>query len=219
MYFGGDSAQRMSIDISDDDINKAKDGKATVDVHHIGPRVTSRTWMGPIYIVILSLVIFITNVPLRGLWSLVAIGSVIVLALVFSLFGWWDVLFRNFSALHVYVNMGGYLFLATVVFIGWFMAVQVFDKRSYMIFTPGQMKVCEQVGGREKVYDTVGLSIEKQRDDWFRHIFLGFGSGDLIVKTSGAERHEIVMPNVALIGFKIGPVEQLIRQRQQQTIS
>ena len=108
----------------------------------------------------------------------------------------------------------GYLFLASVVFGGWAMAVFVFDKRSYIIFSPGQIKVCEQIGGREKVYDTTGMTIDKLRDDWFRHIFLGFGSGDLSVRTAGADRHEIVMPNVALIGFKIGPIEQLLRERQ-----
>ena len=61
------------------------------------------------------------------------------------------------------------------------------------------------------------MTIEKRRDDWFRHIFLGFGSGDMVIRTAGADRHEILMPNVALIGFKIDPIQQLMRQRQIET--
>jgi hypothetical protein len=61
------------------------------------------------------------------------------------------------------------------------------------------------------------MTVEKHRDDWFRHIFLGFGTGDLSVRTAGADRNEILMPNVALIGFKIDPIQQLIRQRQVDT--
>ena len=67
---------------------------------------------------------------------------------------------------------------------------------------------------RYRILHRVSELIEKHRDDWFRHIFLGFGSGDLSVRTAGADRNEILMPNIALIGFKIDPIQQLIRQRQ-----
>ena len=33
--------------------------------------VSHKTWMAPLYFMILFLVILITNVPLRGLWSVV----------------------------------------------------------------------------------------------------------------------------------------------------
>lgn len=192
---------------------------ANTELYRVNPHVSAKTWMAPLFLVILSVVIIITNVPLRGLWSLVVTIGLIMVALIISLLGWWDDIFEKLFDLHVFINMAGYLFLATVVFIGWCIATFIFDKRSYIIFTPGQIKVCEQVGGREKVYDTTGMTIEKHRDDWFRHIFLGFGSGDLSVRTAGADRHEIVMPNVALIGFKIGPIEQLLRERQTTTVT
>ncbi|MEZ6141094.1 MAG: hypothetical protein R3B84_11035 [Zavarzinella sp.] len=176
-------------------------------------RVSAKSWMGPLFLIILSLVIIITNVPLRGLWSLVAIIGCVTLSLFISLFGWWDDIFNAFGGLHIYINMAGYIFLAIVLLIAWLVAFFVFDRRSYIVFTPGQIRVCEQIGGREKVYDTMGMTIEKHRDDWFRHIFLGFGSGDLTVRTAGADRHEFRMPNVALIGFKIGPIEQMLRQK------
>ena len=184
------------------------------EVAKIKPHVSARTWMGPVYLIILILVIIITNVPLRGLWSLVALIGLVVLVLIISLFKAWDTILTAFIGLHVFINLAGYLLLSIVLCIAWAVSTFIFDRRSYIIFTPGQIRVCEEIGSRERTYDTTGMTIEKHRDDWFRHIFLGFGSGDLSVRTAGADRHEILMPNVALIGFKIDPIQQLIRQRQ-----
>ncbi len=178
------------------------------------PRVSTRSWMGPLFLLILFLVIVITNVPLRGLWSLVTIISIVVIALILSLMEKWDELLRAMGDLHVYLNMAGYLALSVALFIAWATAVWVFDRRTYIVFTPGQVKVCEEIGGREKVYDTTNMTLEKRRDDWFRHIILGFGTGDMNVRTAGAERHEILLPNVAFIGFKIGAIESMLRARQ-----
>ncbi|HKB04716.1 MAG TPA: hypothetical protein VKD90_21005 [Gemmataceae bacterium] len=183
----------------------------------IRPHVSPRSWMGPAYLIILFLVIIITSVPLRGLWSLVVLIGLVVIALLISLFKWWDDILNAFYGLHVFINLAGYLLLSTALLIAWLVATFIFDRRSYIVFTPGQIRVVEEIGSRERTYDTTGMTVEKHRDDWFRHIFLGFGTGDLSVRTAGAERNEIVMPNVALIGFKIDPIQQLIRQRQVDT--
>ncbi len=206
----GDTSRLMKEALPKDDKNEEE--------FILKTRVSPHAWMGPLFCVILLLVVFITNVPLRGLWSLVAIIAIIVLALVLSLFEMWDKLLGALGDLHIYINMAGYMTISVVLLIGWVLAVKIFDNRTYIIFTPGQIKVCEEIGGREKVYDTTGMTVEKQRDDWFRHIILGFGTGDLIVRTAGADRHEIVMPNVAFIGFKIDAVERMLRQRQQQAV-
>jgi hypothetical protein len=182
--------------------------------YRIRPHVSPRSWMGPAYLIILFLVIIITSVPLRGLWSLVVLIGLVVIALLISLFKWWDDILNAFYGLHVFINLAGYLLLSTALMIAWLVATFIFDRRSYIIFTPGQIRVVEEIGSRERTYDTTGMTVEKHRDDWFRHIFLGFGTGDLSVRTAGAERNEILMPNVALIGFKIDPIQQLIRQRQ-----
>jgi len=179
-------------------------------------RVSPRTWMAPLFFTILYLVILITSIPLRGLWSLVAIISIGTLSLAFSLFEAWDPILKALGDLHVFMNLAGYFTLGMAVFISWALAVYIFDRRTYMVFTPGQVKVCEEIGGREMVYDTTNLTMEKRRDDWFRHIILGFGSGDLTVKTAGADRHEIILPNVAFVGSKIIAIEQMLRSRQTQ---
>jgi hypothetical protein len=190
---------------------------AGADAYRMKPHVSPRTWMGPVYLIILVLVIIITNVPLRGLWSLVTLIGLVVLVLIISLFKWWDSLLTAFVGLHVFINLAGYLLLSIVLCIAWAVATFIFDRRSYIIFTPGQVRVCEEIGSRERTYDTTGMTIEKRRDDWFRHVFLGFGTGDMVIRTAGADRHEILMPNVALIGFKIDPIQQLMRQRQVDT--
>ena len=184
------------------------------EIVRLKPHVSPRTWMGPMYLIILMLVIIITSVPLRGLWSLVALIGIVVVVLLISLFKMWDQILTAFIGLHVFINLAGYLLLGVVICAAWAAATFIFDRRSYMIFTPGQIRVCEEIGSRERTYDTTGMTIEKRRDDWFRHIFLGFGSGDMVIRTAGADRHEILMPNVALIGFKIDPIQQLMRQRQ-----
>ena len=189
----------------------------TEEAFEIHPRVSARSWIGPTYLIILTLVIIITSVPLRGLWSLVVLIGLVVLALMISLFKWWDGILGALYGLHIFINLAGYLMLSVAIFIGWAVATFIFDRRSYLVFTPGQIRVCEEIGSRERTYDTTGMTIEKHRDDWFRHIFLGFGSGDLSVRTAGADRNEILMPNIALIGFKIDPIQQLIRQRQVDT--
>jgi hypothetical protein len=205
----GDADKQHAAELNPD-FRPAPDEEA----YRIHPRVSPRSWMGPAYLIILFLVIIITSVPLRGLWSLVVLIGLVVIALIISLFKWWDDILGALYGLHVFINLAGYLLLSTGLFIAWALATFIFDRRSYIIFTPGQIRVCEEIGSRERTYDTTGMTIEKHRDDWFRHIFLGFGSGDLSVRTAGADRNEILMPNVALIGFKIEPIQQLLRQRQ-----
>ena len=62
-----------------------------------------------------------------------------------------------------------------------------------------------------RLADSAGVNLEKQRDDLFRHYILGFGSGDLIVRTSGPDRHEIKWPNVLGIGWRLKTVEDMLR--------
>ncbi len=190
--------------------------KKSTDQHPVAAfptRVSHKAWMGPVFCVVLLLTVVITNVPLRGLWSFLVLLMVLVLALLISLAGGWEQLLGALNNLHIYINMAGYLFIATVVFILWAVSVFIFDQRTYMIVTPGQIQVCEHVGASIRSFDTTGLSFEKQRDDLFRHWLLGFFSGDLIVRTAGAERETIRLPNVLWIGWRLEEVQHLLREK------
>jgi hypothetical protein len=178
------------------------------------PRISQDAWLGAVFTVGLLLTIAITNIPLRGLWSFITLIMIVVIALFISLFpGGWDAIFDSLAGLHIHINMAGYLVIGVCVFALWALATFIFDRRSYVIFTPGQIKVCEHIGAAVKTYDAYGIHMEKQRDDLFRHYILGFGSGDLIIMTSGAEKHEIRLPNVLGIGWRLRSVEDMLRER------
>ena len=90
----------------------------------------------------------------------------------------------------------------------------LFDRQIYMVFTPGQLRVQLEIGDAETAYDTTGMTIQKQRSDLFRHWILGIGSGDLIVRTAGAQGHQFDMPNVLFLGRKVREIEDMLRSRQ-----
>jgi hypothetical protein len=169
--------------------------------------------LGVLFCTVLLLVITITNVPLRGMWSVVVIISIALLAVIIALIGAWERIVTTLAFLDIRINAGGYFFLSGVLCGIWALAVFVFDRQTYIIFTPGQFKVCQSIGEGEKVYDTVGLSLERQRGDVFRHFILGLGSGDLIVKTTGAQAHHFDLPNVLFISRKVQLIEDMLRER------
>lgn len=177
------------------------------------PRVSQQSWVGAVFIAGLLMTVVITNVPLRGLWSFLVLISLLVVVLLISLFGGWDRIFDFFGNLHIHMNMAAYLVIGVVVFIMWAVATFVFDQRSYIVFTPGQIRYCEHIWDAVKVFPAAGVVLEKQRDDLFRHYVLGFFSGDLIVRVgSGQDRQEIKLPNVLGLGFRLSKVEDMLRR-------
>ena len=175
------------------------------------PRMSEKSWPGAIFVVGLLVTIFVTNVPLRGLMSFLVIGLIVVLALVFALLDVWDRIFETLGNLHIHINMAGYMTIGGVTFAMWALATYFFDRRSYVIFTPGQVRVCEHIGSSVQAFNTAGVSLEKQRDDLFRHYIFGFGSGDLIIKMTGGDRREVRMPNVLFLGWQMSKIENIMR--------
>jgi len=173
--------------------------------------MSSNKNFGVIFMMVLLLVIVITNVPLRGMWSVVVIVCVVLISIILWLADVWEFILGMLGGLHIFMNMGGYLFLSLALLIIWAVTVFLFDRQTYMIFTPGQLKVREQIGGGEVAYDTRGMVIQHLRDDIFRHWILGLGSGDLIVRTSGAHSHEFRMSNVLFVGRKLQQIEEMQR--------
>jgi hypothetical protein len=166
---------------------------------------------GVIWAITLLLVIVITNVPLRGMWSVVVIVSFVLFSIIFYLAGIWTYVVDFFEFLDIRINAGGYVFISLVLFVMWFVTVFFFDKQIYMIFTPGMLKVREEIGGGETAYDTRGMVVQHLRDDLFRHWILGLGSGDLVVRTSGAHSHEFRLSNVLFVGRKLQVIEEMQR--------
>ncbi len=177
-------------------------------------RVAGRSGYGVVFIVVLLLVIFITNVPIRGLWSVVVVLAVLLATIILALAGWWDDIFEAAAHSHVYINAFGYLAISVPLLGLWLVAVLVFDRKTYMVFAPGQLLVCQNIGGGEVAYDTVGMVVAKRRSDLFRHWLLGFGSGDLLVKTAGAHAQQFEMHNVLFVGNKLQLIQQMLQTRE-----
>jgi hypothetical protein len=176
-------------------------------------RAAKNSKLGPIFVLVFLLVVLITSVPLRGLWSVVVIVTVVLMAIILALADLWDRIFESIGHLHIHANLAFYLFVAGGLLLMWLATVFFFDRQTYMIFTPGQLRVCLEIGGGETAYDTQGMSIEKKRDDMFRHWILGLGSGDLTVRTSGAQAHVFEMHNVLNISSKLKAIEEMQRER------
>jgi hypothetical protein len=177
-------------------------------------RMTSSKTPGVLFCIIFLLVVTITNVPLRGLWSVIVITVILSISIILAILGKWDDIFERLSLLDIRINLGGYILIASVLFVLWLIVFTLFDKQIYMVFTPGQLRVRLEIGEAETAYDTTGMTIQKQRSDLFRHWILGLGSGDLIVNTAGAQAHHFDMPNVLFLGRKVREIEEMLRSRQ-----
>jgi hypothetical protein len=186
-----------------------------LDEPHTNPhlRMATNTTYGVIYSVVLILLIIITNVPLRGMWSVTVIMVIIFLTIIFALADWWPPILDALGRLHIHINAAGYLLISVALFAIWLITLLLFDPQLYMVFTPGQLRVHQEIGGGETAYDTAGMVIMKQRNDLFRHWILGLGSGDLIVNTSGATAHHFDLPNVLFVGYKVRQIENMLREK------
>src|SRR5262249_34354306 len=142
---------------------------------------------GVIFCTVFLLVIVITNVPLRGLWSVIVIVVIVLMSIILALTEAWEWIFEKLNFLDIRINAGGYFFISIVLLGIWLVVFFLFDQQIYMIFTPGQLRVRLEIGEGETAYDTTGTTVQKQRSDLFRHWILGLGSGDLIIRTAGAQ--------------------------------
>jgi hypothetical protein len=169
---------------------------------------------GVLFSIVLLLVITITNVPLRGLWSVIVITLIVSISIILAILREWDRILEGLGLLDIRINFAGYMLISTVLLIIWLIVMLLFDKQIYMVFTTGQLRVRLEIGEAETAYDTTGMTIQKQRSDLFRHWILGLGSGDLIVNTAGAQAHHFDMPNVLFLGRKVRDIEEMLRSRQ-----
>jgi hypothetical protein len=169
---------------------------------------------GVIFAVTLCLVIVITNVHMRGLWSVVVILVIAFAAVVLAVLGWWDVILNTFGLIDIHVNALGYVSISLFLFAIWALTFLLYDRRMATIFSRGKVRVRTVIGGGETSFDTLGMRVEKHTDDIFRHWLLGFGSGDLTVKTSGTNAAQFEIPNVLFINRKLELIRRMLLERE-----
>jgi hypothetical protein len=167
---------------------------------------------GVIWAVTLLLVILITHVKLRGVWSLVAVVFLGFSTILLAVLGIWDPILRAIGIIDIHMNALGYLSISFFLFVFWLLMFFVFDRLTYMIFTRGRLRVRQAIGEGEKVFDMRGMVFQRHRDDVFRHWLLGFGTADLTVFTTGAAAKQIEMQNVLGIGRKLALINTMLQE-------
>src|SRR3954452_8057567 len=177
-------------------------------------RMAMSNSLGAVFATVLLLVILITNVRLRGVWTLVVLLVLLFLSILFALAGWWDRILQFISTADVHINAFGYLCISTILFVVWLAVFVLFDRLVYVTFSRGQFRMHLAVGGGETAYEVYGMVVHKKRDDLFRHWLLGFGSGDLTVRTGGANPQTFELPNVLFVGSKLRMAQQMLQERE-----
>jgi hypothetical protein len=177
-------------------------------------RMTISNDLGIVWALTLCLVVVTSQVPLRGMWSLVAIIVVGFTTVLFAILGLWEPILRTIRVIDIHITAFSYLSISLFLFVLWVVTVFLFDRLKYMVFTRGQLRVRLAVSQGETVFDTRGMVVERHRDDLFRHWLLGFGSGDLTVRTGGQNTRQLEMPNVLGIGRKLNLIQTMLQERE-----
>jgi len=167
---------------------------------------------GAMYAVVILLVLFGSNVPFRGLASIIAILAILLVACLFAYLDWWEAIFDYLGGLHIAVTLAGYLLPSVVLLVLWLATFFLYDPLCYMTFTPGQFVLHKEIGDQRQVFDTTEVEVEKRRTDLFRHWVLGFGSGDLVIKVP-SQALEIEMPNVLFVASRVAEVSNLMKTK------
>jgi hypothetical protein len=175
-------------------------------------RMTVDNNPGVIWAVTLMIVIVVTHVQLRGVWSLVVIILIGFCTILLAVLRLWDPILRTIGGFEIHMNAFGYLSISLALFLIWLLMFLVFDRLKYMVFTRNRLRVRKAIGEGEKVFDMRGMVFQRHRDDMFRHWLLGFGSADLTVFTSGASAQQIEMPNVFGIGRKLNVIHTMLQE-------
>ncbi len=167
---------------------------------------------GVVWAMTLFLVILVTHVQLRGVWSLVVLVLIGFTTVLFAVLGLWDPILRVFQIFDIHMNAFGYLSISLVLFVLWLVTFCFVDRLKYIVFTRSRLRVRKAIGEGEKVFDMRGMVLQRHLDDFFRHWLLGFGTADLTVFTSGANAQQIEMPNVFGIGRKLDLIHTMLQE-------
>src|SRR5262249_54688149 len=173
-------------------------------------RIARSTNYGVVYVLVLLMVIFGSNVPLRGLASVLAILFLLVLAMLFAYLDWWTDIFDYLGGLRVGITAAGYCFTSALLLVAWLATVFLYDPSRSMIFTPGRFVLPREIGALREVFDVAQVTVEKRRSDLFRHWVLGLGAGDLIVKVP-SQALQIELPNVLFADRRVAQIGNLMR--------
>ena len=171
-------------------------------------RVHPNRGLGVIFLAVLSIVVLVTNVHMRGLTSIVVILSCLLGTMLLAYYKQWEGIFRLYGVTAIYINLTFYVIFVAAHFFLWAFVVFVTDRLSFYRLKPGQLTRENLFGMGRKSWNTSNVRFEKVMDNPFRNWILGLGSGDLVITTIDNEK--ITIRNVPFLGSKINKMERLI---------
>lgn len=177
------------------------------DIHIARSRIP-----GVLFVLTLLAVAVLSQAYLRGPWSLFIGAMVLAAVFLVGWLNWWEPLWQWLNLLNVHINLGGYLVVSMALFIAWALNVFVLDRRTCLIVALGQVRFRDELGDEEKAYDSGTVAFEKRPYDWFRWL-VGFGAGDLVVRTGGPQPQTVELPNVVGVGHWLDQIEERLRTR------
>lgn len=159
-------------------------------------------WLGLSYIALVLFVIVFTNVRARVLHTFI-IAAIVALALVGLEWKWGlGSVFSFVPEIRVYMNLAFYMVMSTGLLLIWIVVVFGVDQLTYWRFHGGQVVERHRLGNAAGlVYDTRGMLMRRNPDDFFRHKllglgFLGIGTGDVVFKPAAAGSEPFIIENV-----------------------
>ena len=158
---------------------------------------------GVVFVGAILFVIIVTNLTLRGMASIIAIGLFIIAGLFVALMGWWDDIFAWLGGLDVRMNAGGYLAVAIPLLVIWLFSTFVYDHYTYLIVSRGRCRSAGRSATANSRWMHPGCCWRRSGTtssatgcwDWAR--------GDLHVKTGTPSNLDFDLPNVLFIGWKL----------------
>jgi hypothetical protein len=175
--------------------------------------VSSNNTLGVIFVATLLFVAVASTILLRGLVSVIVVISLITLVILFSLLGWWNTILWDLGRLDIRMNAAGYLAVAIPLFLAWLAVIFLYDRQIYVVFDSGQIRYVREVGDSEVVVQTEGAVVEKKRNDLFRHILLGLGSGDIQIQNAGTSGGTIEIENVLNVHRKLAVINLMLKEK------
>src|SRR4051794_15506876 len=107
--------QERYVLVFGDKYKPAEDAEGQATIGQPRYMVAPYRGIGTAFLFVLLIVIFITNIQLRGLWSFAIAGSAVMIAIIFHLAGWWNIILDELGNLSIFINLGGYLLLGITV--------------------------------------------------------------------------------------------------------
>ena len=165
-------------------------------------------YLGLAFIFTMITVIFVTSVNIRGLWVVIIALLLLFAGALVHFTHKLPHLLAFLDNLKIFMSYHSYLVIGVALSVIWFLTVFIYDRRRYAEFRAKQFTVVEEVGEKMNAFDTHGMTVKRERDNFFQHVLLGFGSGDVVVIPAHGDK--VYCQNVLNVNRVIAEIQDLL---------